>query len=622
VRVVELSTIEKCILILLTVSAAAVFLLLAKKIFLAIIIGKPEPKRLNYFWSRVVRFIKEVLFQQRVVGGRPITGLLHFGVFLGFAAFIFETSNMFLEPFGLAYMPLLLGDALPYFRTLMLIIAYIVAIGITGLAFRRFVLTKISPDPKSIESGLIAVFILLLMLTYIDIYSTGLIHAKIDWWLHVVIILVFPIVILNSKHLHLILAPVNVFLRKFRLWEVEKINLDIESIESEEEIQLGLETIAAIPWKLRLDFFVCVECKRCTDNCPASQAGMELRPSDFIMEGRKVLVSGKSDVSVIGSIISETALGQCTSCMACENICPVGIEHSQLLAGAKAAQTLAIGTGGVAVEFFKNMTNYSNPYAASSDVRTTLIEELKIPVYEKGVTEYVLWLGCVWAYNPDYKKVVDAAAVSLKHAGVSFGVLKNEKCCGHHSRRQGEEMQFQTLAEENAKMLKDEGVSRIITGCPHCLNTLRYEYEVFIEDHKIEVIHHSQVFFELIRSGSLKLNSNSLSGQKLTYHDPCYLGRFEGIYNQPRSIIESVGGDLIEMPLSKKSSYCCGGGAAGFTIEQKGEKRIDQERKEQVLNTGVNTLITSCPECNLMLTGAVETTKDISELIKESIDVS
>ncbi|KPK93747.1 hypothetical protein AMJ80_05775 [bacterium SM23_31] len=619
---VEISTIEKYIFVLLLVSAVVVFLLFAKNVFFAIISGKPEPKRFNRLHLRIIRFIKEVLFQQRVVGGRPVVGLMHFGVFLGFIFFLFETSNTFLEPFGLAYLPPLLGDALPYFRTFILIISYVVVIGITGLAFRRFVLTKISPDPKSIESGIIALFILLLMLTYIDMHSTHLVYTKIDWWLHVVIILVFPILILNSKHLHLFLAPLNVFLRKFRLWEVEKMNLDIESAESEEEIVLGLETVAAIPWKLRLDFFTCVECKRCTDNCPASQAGMELRPADFIKEGRKALESGKSDVSVIGSIISEKTLGQCTSCMACENICPLGIEHSQLLAGAKAAQTLAIGTGGVAIEFFKNMTNYGNPFASGPDVRTALIEELNLPVFEKGFTEYALWLGCVWSYNPDFKKVVEATAASLKHAGVSFGVLKNEKCCGHHSRRQGEEMQFQTLARENAQMLKDEGVTKIITGCPHCLNTMQHEYEDFLENHKSEIKHHSQIFSELISSGCLILNSKSLSGQKLTYHDPCYLGRFEGIYRQPRFIIESTGGNLIEIPLNKKYSYCCGGGAAGFTIEQKGEKRIDQERKAQVVSTGISTLITSCPECKSMLTGAVETTKDISELIMETIEKS
>jgi heterodisulfide reductase subunit C len=218
----------------------------------------------------------------------------------------------------------------------------------------------------------VAVLIILLMLTYIDMYGTNILSTRVDWWLHAAIILAFPIIILHSKHRHIFLAPVAVYLRKSHLWDVPKMNLDFESVESEDEILLGLETLSAIPWKLRLDMLACVECKRCTDNCPAAIAGQELRPADFIKAGRKALFAGEPDDAVIGTVISEEALGQCTSCMACENICPVGIEHSQLLAGSKAAQTLAMGTGGVATEFLKAVGNYSNPFSATPDVRSAL----------------------------------------------------------------------------------------------------------------------------------------------------------------------------------------------------------------------------------------------------------
>jgi len=304
--------------------------------------------------------------------------------------------------------------------------------------------------------------------------------------------------------------------------------------------------------------------------------------------------------------------------MACEDICPVGVEHSQLLAGAKAAQTMAIGTGSVASEFFKNITNTENPYAAQKDVRSDLIKDLNIPIYEKGNTEYLLWMGCIWSYNPDYKNIVKSTKEIFEKAGLSFGVLKSEKCSGHHSRRQGEEMQFQMFAEENSNMITENNVTKIITGCPHCMYSLRNEYSEYMKDGNLKIYHHSQIFSELVGKGALKLKSVKAES-KTTYHDPCYLGRYEGEFEDPRKILKSVVGDIVETKQNLSKSYCCGGGAAGFTIEAKTEKRVDQERKNQINATGANTLVTGCPECRLMLNGAVEKTKDISEILLESL---
>ncbi|MFC1492960.1 (Fe-S)-binding protein [candidate division KSB1 bacterium] len=615
----EFSTIERIVFFVLVAASASIFIILARKPLGLITSGNPEPRsRTDSVGNRIVRVVKEVLFQQKVVSGRPFAGLMHLAVFLAFMIFLLETTNMLFEPFGMGYLTFLFGDSISGFRMVVMIIAGIGAVGIFMLFLRRFVFTKYSPDPKSYESGLVAFFIFLLMVTYIDLHGTKLFHEKINWWLHLVIIFIFPILILNSKHLHLFLAPVNIYFRKFRLWDTPKMNLDFESVESEDEIQLGLETIDQTPWKMRLDFFSCVECKRCSDNCPAAQIGLELKPAEFIKAGRKALMDGNLESPVIGTLISEKALGQCTSCMACENICPVGIEHSQVLFGAKSAQALALGTGSVATEFFKIVTNYENPFSAGKDVRDQLIKDLNIPYFESGKTEYVLWLGCVWAYNPDFKNVLEATAEVLKRGGISFGVLKEEKCCGHHSRKQGEEMQFQTLADENANFLKENKVKKIITGCPHCVHSLKHEYIEFIDNHNIEVQHHSEVFADLMDSGRLKVKLNGK--QKLTYHDPCYLGRFEGVLDEPRKLITSTGGSFVEIEQTGRRSYCCGGGAAGFTIESKDDKRVDQERKSQIERTGAETLITGCPECKMMLMGTVETTKDISELLIDSIE--
>ncbi len=614
----EFSQLERYVFALFFLLACGTFIFLARKIANAIFAGKPESDRLSAPGTRFIRLITEVLFQRRVIGFRPVVGMMHATVFLAFMLFSIETVNMFLEPFGLDFIHLFSGEALETFRNLVMIIAAVCTFSMIGLVFRRFVMVSISPNPKSYESGFVAILIIILMLTYIDLNGTGYLDAKLNWWIHAVILLIFPVLILNSKHRHIFLAPVTVFLRKPRLWDVEKMNLDFENAESEDDIQFGLETLADIPWKLRLDFFSCVECKRCTDNCPAAIAGQELRPSELIIAGRNALLNNKSDDPVIGTVISEKALSQCTSCMACENVCPVGVEHSQLLFGTRTVLTLAMGTG-PATEFHKTMSNYSNPFSAGPDVRKSLIDELGIPIYEKGKTEYLLWLGCVWSYNPDFKKAVDATSKILRKAGVSFGVLIEESCSGHHSRKQGEEMQFQMLAEENVELLKSNEVKNVITGCPHCLNTFKHDYKDFFKGYSVNVIHHSEIFKGLIEMNAISFKNDSVDGSKMTYHDPCYLGRYESIMDEPREVIQAAGNALGEADKNREYSYCCGGGAAGFTVESKEEKRIDQERKDQIKATGAETLITSCPECKMMLAGAVETTMDISELLLDAL---
>jgi Fe-S oxidoreductase len=209
----------------------------------------------------------------------------------------------------------------------------------------------------------------------------------------------------------------------------------------------------------------------------------------------------------------------------------------------------------------------------------------------------------------------------LKNAGVSFGVLENEACCGHHSRRQGEEMQFQNLANENINVLQEQGVKKIISPCPHCLHSIRREYSMLQEKFSVEVIHHSELLGNLIAAGAIQLHANG-KAQPVAYHDPCYLGRYEGIYAAPRAVIERAGGELRELPRHGAKSFCCGGGSAGFVREQKVARRVDQERKAEIAASGVKVLITACPECKMMLNSAVEETKDLAEWVAESMRVT
>jgi Fe-S oxidoreductase len=577
--------------------------------------GTDRP-RTDHPASRLARVVREVLFQSRVISGRPVVGTLHAMVFFGFLCFGLETVDHFLEPYHLPLLQFLFGaGGKAVFETVVAVVAVIVMIGISGLAWRRFVMVNSSPDPKSWTSGLVALLILLLMATYLyglaDITPPA---AKTNWWVHALIIIVFPPLILHSKHFHILTAPFNVFFRNERLGDYLPLELDPEKLgESEDEITLGLETMKDTPWKMRLDFLSCVECRRCTDHCPAASSGLELKPREFILAGRRML---GTEEPLIGNVFSETALGQCTSCGACENICPVGVEHTQVLMGAKRAQALAIGQGMVAADYLETVERYGNPFSEPRKTRQRVLDEVGIPLYEPGKTDYLLWLGCVWTFNADARSSLESMIAVLNRAGVSYGVLKEESCSGHHSRRQGEEMQFQTLAGENIERFRANGVTRMVSPCPHCLHTIAREYPTVDAAFSVDAIHHSTLMRSLVQSGRLATSGNVVNGARVTYHDPCYLGRYENVYDAPRELIAAHTDDFVELPRHRARSFCCGGGSAGFARTQEDTaNRPDKERKREIVGSGANVLVTGCPECKMMLDATVEQTMDIAEFV-------
>jgi Fe-S oxidoreductase len=459
--------------------------------------------------------------------------------------------------------------------------------------------------------------ILLLMVTYLNGTAAHPLWEKPSWWLHAVLIIAFPPLILRSKHFHILMAPIDIFFRTHRLGDFLPLDLDMEALaESEDEISLGLETMDDVPWKMRMDFLTCVECRRCTEQCPAWNVEQELDPRGFILAGRSML--GR-DEAVVGNVLSETALGQCTSCGACESVCPVGIEHLQVLLGAKRAQALAIGTGMVAGDFLQTVDRYGNPFSEPRQSRGELIDKLGLPIYDPAATEYLLWLGCVWTYNEDARSSLEAMVDVLQRAGVSYGVLEEESCSGHHSRRQGEELQFQTLARENIDRFRSQGVRKVVSPCPHCLHTLGREYPTLEDGFSLDVIHHSELLTRLIGDGTIRLSDRFGGDRRLTYHDPCYLGRYENVYDEPRQVIAEAGFDLVELPRRRERSFCCGGGNAGFRLEPGDGKRVDLERKREIADSGAEILVTACPECKMMLDATVEETRDLVELVAEAM---
>ncbi len=612
---------EQALVAVLVVATSTVFVRSLRPKIEAIRAGRSDRVRTGDVFRRLGTAAKEVLLQTRVIGGRPVAGALHAAVFGGFLFFGAETLEHFLKPFGGHFIP-------PFYKGVVAVWAVLVSIGIVGLAFRRFVMVKVSPDPKSYSSGGVALLILLLMVTFLYAQTDppaalakaqGL--AKANWWLHALIILVFPHLILRSKHFHILMAPINIFFRTERLADLLPLNLDIEELEaSEEEPSFGLETLADLSWKQRMDFLTCVECKRCTDNCPANLSGQELDPRAFILAGRASIADLESDAPAIGNILSEAALGQCTTCGACEENCPVGIEHLQVLMGAKQAQALALGTGMVADDFLKTIELRGNPFEQPASARTKLIEELEIPYFEEGKTDLLMWLGCVWSYNPDNRRSLEAMVEILKASGTSFGVLREESCCGHHSRRQGEEMQFQTLAGENIERLRATGAKRMVAPCPHCLHTIGREYGTLDDELDLEVVHHSELIEELLAKDAIQLDPSRVAKVPATYHDPCYLGRYEKVYDAPRDVIRKAGLPVVEMDRHRERAVCCGGGGAGFARQTEEEgKRVDQLRKGHVKDSGAKLLVTGCPECKMMLDAAVEDTKDLAEVVADAL---
>ncbi len=612
---------EKLLLALLILSSGGLFLWnLWGKIRL-ILPGPSDRVRTDHVGKRLARTLREVLLQSRVIGQRPVVGALHAVVFLGFLLFAVETVEHFLEGFGISLLEPLLGSALPGFRAAMSVVAALVAVAILGIAFRRFVLVRTSPDPRSVTSGIVALFIFLLMLTYLNGISGSPIAPRANWWLHAIIILVFPHLILRSKHFHILLAPVTLFFRTERLGDYLPLDLEALAEADVDEVCLGLEKVSSLPWKMRMDFLTCVECRRCTDNCPAAQAGTDLDPRGFILAGREALRSGSPDDQVTDTVIPDEPLGFCVTCGACEDGCPVGVEHLQLLVGAKRAQALATGRGVVAGEVFRAIESYGNPFGLPRADRRKLISDLGMPRFSGADGEWLLWMGCVWGYNPELRSAVKAFRQVLDAAGTRWGVLDDEPCCGHHSRRQGEESQFQDLARRSLDILRQKGARRIVTPCPHCLHTLRHEHTNLDGNYRPQIVHYSELMLQLVVEGKLEFKTNG-TGREAAYHDPCYLARFEAIVDAPRAVLAAAGTTVRELPHRRARTLCCGGGAAGFVRELESDQRLDRVRRAEIIESGADLLVTACPECRMMLGAAVDETKDLAEILAESMQAS
>jgi Fe-S oxidoreductase len=548
--------------------------------------------RLFPLGRRVWDFVRDVMCQAKVIRQRPLPGLAHAFVFWGFCAFALVTLNHCAIALGIGFLDPS-GRFGRFYFYLAAIFAIFCAAGILGLFVRRFLVRPRWLGPKlSWESGFIALLIFTLMATYLAAFfvaETGK-AAHLLWWAHTLALLVFLPIIPNTKHLHLVLSPVTVFLSRGGFSRIPPLSGDED---------FGLVAGTDLTRLVSLQAYSCVECGRCTEHCPAANTGKILNPKEIILGLRGYLneYGPASQESLLGKYNSQEAAFQCTTCGSCEFQCPVGIEHLPILIGLRRG---AVNTGtwedDHGSKLFLTLERASNALGLNATERDKFIQKQQFPIFD-GTQEYCLWLGCMGGYDPKGREIVADFARVMRYLGASFGVLRKEKCTGDPVRRLGNDLVFQQLAEANLEALAQNKVKKIVSICPHCVRTIQEDWKEFGTPPEVE--HHSEFLARFAHRLPKQQNQDSI-----VYHDPCYLGRCQNIYDQPRTVA-ALAGNLIEAPRSHERSFCCGaGGGLAFLGEESGQ-RISHVRATELAGTGASTVGTACPFCNTMFRDAL-----------------
>ncbi len=546
---------------------------------------------------RLLRVLTDVVFQSKTIREKPLVGLAHTAVFWGFVAFAVYTAVQFLHGLGIAD---LTGER--WFATYgMVLVPFAVAClaGITGLAARRlFVRPRALGAHLSVESIVIALFIITLMVTFLLEFRLTGTAARVNWWVHALVILAFLVVIPDSKHFHLVVSPLTVYLKSPVLGDVP--NLDF----GQEEV--GFETLGDLEPKQVLDAFTCVECGRCMENCPANATGKLLNPKALVLANEAALLAGRSDAK-LADLYDPNVLWQCTTCGACENQCPVGIEHLPLIIGARRGLVSNGEAPGALGAVYNHLERRGNIWGLGADQRQKFVQSAGLEVFDPARHDYLVWLGCAGAFEADFQKSLRSLFAILRANSVTFGVLAKERCTGDVAKRTGNEYQFQELATANIEDFRAAGVTRIVTGCPHCLRTIGVDYRAF--GFQAEVVHASVLVADLLRDVRLPVT------ETVTFHDPCYLGRYAGVEDEPRALIANAGAALVEPVRSGDNPFCCGAGGGLLFEEREEGKRISQERFEQLQATGAATVVTACPFCAIMLKSAQASANAATEFV-------
>jgi Fe-S oxidoreductase len=475
-----------------------------------------------------------------------------------------------------------------------------------------------------------------------DYSQTTFFFEMVFWWMHIGLVLMFLNYLPYSKHLHVLTSIPNVYFASLQpKGALTPINLNDETLT-----KFGVSDMEDLTWKQLLDGYTCTECGRCESVCPAHLTGKPLSPRKIIVDTRRrttekspVMIAGQLEANqeianntLLDNFISEEELWSCTTCMACVHECPVMIEHVDEIVDMRRALVLNESRFPPEVKtVFDNLERNFTPWGFSHSTRADWAEGLEIPkmaeVGDAKNVDVLFWVGCAGAYDARYKKVSVAFSKLMKQAGIKFAILgTEEKCNGDAARRMGNEYLAQTMMTENIETLNRYNVKKIVATCPHCFHSLKKEYPQF--GGNFEVVHHTDFLNQLVEEGKLKIDEKKKSAETITYHDSCYLGRYNNVIDTPRNTLTATGANLVEMPRSKDKGLCCGAGGGRMWMEETIGKRINIERSEEAIATGASTVASACPFCMTMMNDGVKSkeasekvqVKDIAEILLEAVE--
>ncbi len=629
--------------------------------FSLVTLGRAED-RFSYPGRRLGEMLLYAFGQKRVVS-RPF-GINHFIIFWSFLILLMANGEFILHGLFPGVSLTLLPDRLYLAVMLLIDLASLLALAAVLVAATRRIIVPPYPTARTFEAFFILGLIATLMLAYYGItgakianldetgraiartwmplssIAAGLIPAgsggsvhEACWWLHAVALLVFMNFLPYSKHMHILTAIPSCYFRR-----LGKPN----TLPREEFAQgnsYGAQRIDELTWKDLFDSYSCTECGRCQNACPAAITGKPLNPRQVIHDLKMNLLTNgpllkkgcAPTLPLIGGegegSISREAIWSCTTCGACMESCPVFIEQMpKLLTLRRHLVEVKSDFPEELLNLFENMEQRSNPWGIAPSERTKWTGTLPVKPFAAGETEYLLFVGCAGAFDSRQKQVTVSVATILDQAGISWGILgKEENCCGDSLRRLGNEFVFDKMARENVLLFQKKGVQKIITSCPHCFTTLANDYRQY--GLEVEVIHHSQLIRDLLASGRLKLDHTVTDLGKIVFHDSCYLGRHNDIYDPPREAVAAATGTApLELERNRENSFCCGAGGGRMWMEEHLGSRINHNRVQEALTQEPDTICVSCPYCMTMFEDGLKDEKaeqvrvrDVAEIVAEGL---
>ncbi len=630
----------------------AIFLYGCYRAWGALLLGK-RGVRFGQLSERLKALVNQALLQRRIAKER-YAGLMHLSLSWGFLILFVATTLVALQDyFGV---PVLRGDFYLYFMSLSVDLFGVAAVLGTLMAVtRRFIRPPSRlTEPRGFDGfgWLLFLFLAVLLtgflveglridatadpwgrwspggwVTALLFRGIGIGYAEafhqVLWWVHAALSFAFIAAIPYTGVFHLLTAPANVFLHTLQPSGV------LSPLAVEEE-RLGASTIRDFSWKALLDLYACTECGRCQESCPAWTTGKPLTPKGVILDLRDHLTKvhrGEETRRMVGEVITGDVLWSCTTCGACHEACPVFIEPIPKIVDMRRHLVMEEATFPEQMqETLRSLETRGHPYKGVSAGRTDWAKDLRIAEANKlNEVDLLYWVGCAGAFDERGQQVTRAMVQVLEEAAVEFAILgPEERCTGDPARRIGNEYLFQLLAQENIATLNRYRVKKILTTCPHCFNTMKHEYPQF--GGQFEVTHHSQFIAELLREGRVALRKR-FSGT-VSFHDPCYLGRHNNIYDEPRSVINHFPGfRQVEMPRCREKGFCCGAGGGLMWIEERIGTRVNLERTDELLKTGAAVVATACPFCLTMMTDGITVrgkshavkALDLAELVVRSL---